>query len=121
MAERAISKAVELGAGEHAVVELGELQSGERLLGSIKDLHHDKFMFVILDEGNYKRFMETEDEAEDEEAELQVLEEGDGKGHYRLDADIEVAGKYYLIIESTAAAMKRKISVELRITAEKEG
>jgi hypothetical protein len=116
MAERDLVRVVELKAGEHAVVELGELQAGEQLQGSIKDVMHDDFLFTIVDEKNLKKFMETEGEADLDDEDLKVLEEGDGKGHYQIDAEIEVPGKYYLVIESEAAALMRKIKVHLRIS-----
>jgi hypothetical protein len=118
MSERRIGKTFELKAGDHEVLELGEMQPGERMRGYVKDVNHDKFLFVILDEPNYRRFMEGEDEAEEDEQDLKVLEEGDGKGHYDVDAEIEEPGKYYLVLESEAAALKRKIKVDLTISKE---
>jgi hypothetical protein len=116
MAERLVSRTVELKAGEHEEIELGEMETGELLKGFVKDVNHDKFLFVIVDEANYRRFMEGEEEAEEDEEDLKVLEEGDGRGHYKIDAEIEAPGKYYLIVESEAAAMKRTIKLELRIS-----
>jgi len=115
MAERMLTRSVELKAGEHAVVELGELSAGARITGSLKDARHDKFLYVIVDEDNHRRFMLSDSEADEEEGELMVLAEGDGRGHYQVDAEAIAAGKHYLIIESEAAALKRKIKVNLRI------
>jgi len=116
MAERRMTRSVELKAGEHAIVELGELEAGAQILGSIKDVRHDNFLYTILDEKNYKKFMETEDEAETDEEDLMVIAEGDGKGHYQVDTEVVEAAKYFLIIESEAAALKRKIKIDLRIS-----
>ena len=116
MADRRVSKTVELKAGAHDIVELGELQAGELVKGFVKDVNHDKFLFVIVDEANHKRFMEGEEEAEEDEEELKVLAEGDDRGHYKIDAEIETAGKYFLILESEAAALKRTVKVELLIS-----
>jgi len=116
MAEREIVKTLELKAGEHAVMELGDLQAGELIQGSLKDVMHDSFLYAIVDEKNYKRFMEGEEEAEEEEGDLMVIAEGDGKGHYQVEAEAVEAGKYFLIVESEAAALKRKLKVHLRIS-----
>lgn len=116
MADRRVSRTVELKPGEHGVVELGELQAGELIMGSVKEVNHDDFLFVIVDEANYRRFMEGEKEAEEEEADLQALAEGDGKGHYRIEVEIEAAGRYFLIVESEAAAMGRTVKVELQVS-----
>jgi hypothetical protein len=115
MADRRVSRTVELKAGEHDVIELGDLREGELVKGFVKDVNHDKFLFVIVDEANHKRFMEGEDEAEEDESELQALAEGDDKGHYKIEIEVEASGKHYLIVESEAAAMKRTIKVELTI------
>lgn len=115
MAERELIRSVELKAGEHAVVELGELLAGTQILGSIKDALHDNFLYTILDEKNHKRFMENEDEADADAEDLLVIAEGDGKGHYQVDAEVVEPGRYFLVIESQAAALKRKIKVHLRI------
>jgi hypothetical protein len=116
MAERQMSRTVELKAGDHEVIELGEMVAGETVKGFVKDVNHDKFLFVMVDEANYRRFMEGEEEAEEDAEDLKVLEEGDGKGHYKIDAIIETPGKYFIIVESEAAAMKRTIKVELQIS-----
>ena len=116
MGERMLNRAVELKAGEHAVVELGELAAGARIMGSLKDTRHDRFLYVIVDEANHRRFMLNEAEAEEEEDDLMVIAEGDGHGHYQVDAETVAAGKHYLIIESEAAALERKIKVNLRIS-----
>jgi hypothetical protein len=116
MAERELTRSVELKAGEHAVIELGELGAGAQILGSIKDARHDNFLYAILDEKNFKKFMETEDEAASDEEDLMVIAEGDGKGHYQVDTETIEPGKYFLVIESEAAALKRKIKVSLRIS-----
>lgn len=116
MSERELTRSVELKAGEHAVIELGELESGAQILGSIKDARHDDFLYTILDEKNYKKFMETEDEADADDEDLMVIAEGDGKGHYQVDAEVVERGRHYLVIESEAAALKRKIKVNLRIS-----
>ena len=116
MADRSVSRTVELKAGDHEVIELGQMEAGETIKGFVKDVNHDKFLFVMVDEPNYHRFMEGEKEAEEDSEELKVLEEGDAKGHYKIDAEIETPGKYFLIVESEAAAMKRTIKVELQIS-----
>jgi hypothetical protein len=116
MAEREIVKTVELKAGEHVVIELGEMQAGEQIQGSIKDAMHDNFLFTIVDEKNCKKFMETEDEAAEDEEDMMVIAEGDGKGHYQVDAEVVDPGKYFLLVESEAAALKRKIKVHLMIS-----
>jgi len=108
-----MTRSVELKAGEHAVIELGELESGTQILGSIKDVRHDSFLFTVVDEKNLKKFMETDDEADLDDEDLVVIAEGDGKGHYQIDTEIVLPGKYFLIIESEAAALKRKIKLEL--------
>ena len=116
MADRRVSKTVELKAGDHDVVELGELQAGELVKGFVKDANHDKFLFVIVDEANHKRFMESEEEAEEDEEELKAIAEGDDRGHYKVEAEIAATGKYFLIVESEAAALKRTVKVELQIS-----
>jgi hypothetical protein len=116
MAERRVSRTVELKSGEHQAIELGDMEAGEVVSGFVKDVNHDKFLFVMVDEANYKRFMEGEEEAEEDSEDLKVLEEGDGKGHYRIDAEIETPGKYFIVVESEAAAMKRTVKVELLIS-----
>lgn len=116
MAEREMTRSIELKAGEHAIIELGELPAGAQIIGSIKDAKHDNFLYTILDEKNYKKFMETEDEAEADEEGLMVIAEGDGKGHYQVDTETVEPGKYFLVIESEAAALKRKIKINLRIS-----
>jgi hypothetical protein len=117
MAVRELVRAVELKAGEHSVVELGELPAGAQIMGSLKDSMHDDFLYTILDEKNYKKFMETEDEADADSEDLMVIAEGDGKGHYQVDAEVVEPGKYFLVVESEAAALKRKIKVNLRISS----
>ena len=116
MAERELTRSVELKAGEHAIVELGELLAGEQLLGSVKDAKHDTFLFTIVDEKNIKKFMENEEEANLDDEEMVVLAEGDGKGHYQIDAEVMVPGKYFLVVESEALTLKRKIKVHLKIS-----
>lgn len=116
MAEREMTRSVELKAGEHAVIELGELEAGAQIQGSVKDAKHDIFLYTILDEKNYRKFMETENESDSDEEDLMVIAEGDGRGHYQIDAEAVVPGKYYLIVESEAAALKRKIKVHLKIS-----
>ena len=116
MAERELTRSVELKAGEHAIVELGELLAGEQLLGSVKDAKHDMFLFTIVDEKNMKKFMENEEEADLDDEEMVVLAEGDGKGHYQIDAEVMMPGKYFLVVESEAATLKRKIKVHLKIS-----
>ena len=116
MAERELTRSVELKAGEHAVVELGELEAGAQILGSIKDARHDMFLYTIVDEKNLKKFMATEEEAEADDEDIMVIAEGDGKGHYQVDTEVAEPGKHFLIIESEAAALKRKIKVSLRIS-----
>ena len=116
MADRRVSQTVELKAGEHGAIELGEMEAPETVKGFVKDVNHDKFLFVIVDEANFRRFMEGEEEAEEDAEDLKVLEEGDGLGHYKIDVEIETKGKYFLVVESEAAAMKRTIKVELLIS-----
>ena len=116
MAEREIRKTVELKAGEHGVIELGDMQAGELIQGSIKDAMHDSFLYTIVDEKNFKKFMEGEDEAAGDEEDLMVIAEGDGKGHYQVEAEVLVPGKYFLVVESEAAALKRKLKVHLMIS-----
>jgi len=116
MAERELTRSIELKAGEHAIIELGELEAGAQIIGSIKDAKHDNFLYTILDEKNYRKFMETEDEAEADEEDLMVIAEGDGKGHYQVDTEVVEPGKFFLVIESEAAALKRKVKINLRIS-----
>ena len=116
MADIRISRTVELKAGGHGVIELGELQAGDLIKGFVKDVNHDTFLFIIVDEDNRRRFMEGEEEAEEDEEDFHVIDEGDGKGHYNVDAEIETPGKYFLIVESEAAAMRRTVKVELEIS-----
>jgi len=115
MAERRIVKSAELKAGEHTLIELGELLAGTQIKGSLKDVMHDKFLYTIVDEKNYRRFMETEEEVDEDDEELLVIAEGDGLGHYHVDTEVAEPGKYYLILESEAAALKRKIKIDLVI------
>lgn len=116
MAEREIKKIVELKAGQHGVIELGDMQTGELIEGSIKDVMHDSFLFTIVDEKNYKKFMEGEAAAAEDDEDLMVIAEGDGKGHYQVEAEVAVPGNYFVIVESEAAALRRKIKVHLRIS-----
>ncbi len=117
MAERELTRSVDLKPGEHAVVELGELPAGTQILGSIKDARHDSFLFTIVDGKNLKKFMESDDEADLDDEDFVVIAEGDGKGHYQVDTEVVDPGKYYLVIESEAAALKRKIKVNLKISS----
>ena len=116
MSDNRITRTVELKSGGHEVIELGQLQAGHQITGFVQDVNHDKFLFVIVDEDNRRRFMEGEEEAEEDEEDLKVIDEGDGKGHYKIAAEIEAPGKYFLIVESEAAAMKRTVKVGLEIT-----
>ena len=115
MAQKHIKKTVELKAGATEVVELGELMPDEQIQGHVKEENHDKFLFSILDEKNYKKFMEDEDAYIEDDEDMRVIAEGDGKGHYKIDVLVEAPGNHYLVLESTEVALGIKVNVDLMI------
>jgi hypothetical protein len=106
--ERAIKEMVSVPPAEYYVVELGDLVTGVRIVGHLKEADGDIFDYFVVDKEGYKGLVQGE--------EPETLDEADNATSYEIDVEIGEPGYYYLMIKNRSVGDPKDVQVDLRIT-----
>jgi len=85
-----------------------EVERGLRLVGTLEERDGDDFEWMIVDEDNWVRYLQT--------GRCDVEGQGRGKGAYKISWKVPSGGPWFLVLEAYGKQLIREVSVNLRLS-----
>jgi len=86
-----------------------EVERARRLVGTLEERDGDDFEWMIVDEDNWVRYMQT--------GRCDVEGHGRGKGVYKISWKVPSGGPWFLVLEAYGKQLVREVYVNLRLSA----